>query len=270
MNIKKRKKIFKLLKKSLTNLLVAIIIAYILFLILFVFFQKSFIYFPNNQDFENCNGFKGYERKLASNTRFYYKQGSSNNAFIYYHGNAGSTCDRSIIKGIFEKNNYSILFVEYSGYSNDSVNPSIKRIYKDVKNIHNFLQENNYKNNIVYGQSLGSGPASYHASLGGVKKLILVNTFSSIEDVAKSIYPFYPVSSILIENYNNQELLKGYDGEILILHGEDDKEISPRFSKKLYNSLNAKNKEYILIENFGHNDIWLSPLFKENISEIID
>jgi len=264
MKSKMNANINKIVRKFLKNLLVATLITYILFFVIFIFLQKSFIYFPDDQDFKDCQGFLDYEKKTISNTRFYFKQGTDN-ALIYYHGNAGSTCDRSLIKEFFEENNYSIIFVEYTGYSNDQTKPNKEQIFKDVENIHKFLTKNNLNNNVVYGQSLGSGPASYHASLGNVGKLILVSPFSSMRDLIKSKIKIYPVSIILTEDYNNQDLLSNYNNRLLILHGGEDKQIPVHHSRKLYEGLKNTNKEHIIIENFGHDDIWLSSIFKKSI-----
>ncbi|MAH07231.1 hypothetical protein CMI38_03205 [Candidatus Pacearchaeota archaeon] len=267
MESKKHLSTFKFVKEFF----IAILIVYSLFFIIFTFFQGSFIYFPTNQSFEDCPGFSNYEKKTISNTRFYFKQGNSsiNKAIIYYHGNAGSACDRSMIKNFFEKYDYTLIFVEYSGYSNDKIKPNKERIFKNVENIHNFLINNNYNNNIVYGASIGSSLASYHASLGDVEKLILVSPFSSMKDLVKSKIRIYPVSLILKENYDNLALLSDYNNELLILHGDTDKEIPAYHSKNLYENIYIKNKKYTPIKNFGHNDLWLSNEFKKEIDQFI-
>ncbi len=198
---------------------------------------------------------------VFNGTRFYFKKVSKDIVIVHYHGNADTACNNSSLKNFFEEFKTSVIFAEYSGYSDDGKKPSIKLILKDVENIHNFIKKKGFKHVIVFGQSLGSGAASYEAFLGGVDCLILATPFSSISDVAKSKYPIFPVSLLLTENYDNEKWLKKYRGNILILHGNRDSVIPYRFSKKLFNSLKTKNKEYVLIEGKGHNDIWSSPIF---------
>lgn len=219
------------------------------------------IYFPNEQDFNDCNGFSDYQKREANGTRFYFKEGI-HTAIIYYHGNAGSACDRSIFKSVFEQSNASILFVEYAGYSNDTVKPSQKRILQDVNNINTYVQ--NYENIIVYGQSIGSGAASYHASLGNVDHLILATPFSTLSAVAQSKYFIYP-AFIVTENFDNIDWLRNYNGSLLILHGDSDIVVPDRFSKELFDSIQSENKKYVLIQGKGHNNIWSSPRFQEEI-----
>ena len=128
-------------------------------------------------------------------------------------------CDRSAFKSTFEDSGSSLIFVEYTGYSHDKVNPSQKHILKDVQNINDYVQERGYKTVVVYGQSLGSGPASYHAYLGHVQHLILVTPFSSLAEVAQSKYVIFPISLLLTERYNNSEWLQNYKGVYLFSMG---------------------------------------------------
>ncbi len=256
------------LKSFLFNFLIALLVFYILFGVLFFFFQKSLIYYPPVQNFESCSGFEDYQKIDYHGTRFYYKNNSLENVLVYYHGNAESACDISYLKSNFEQANLSLIFVEYTGYS-DNMNPSKKLILEDVKKINNFVKENSYKNIIVYGQSVGSGAASYHAFIGNVSSLILVTPFFKFSDLVYSKVLFYPVSLILTENYDNSLYLNNFTGNIIILHGDSDKVIPNKFSLQLFDFLKTLNKEYVLIPGIGHNNIWGSNLFREKVSGFI-
>jgi uncharacterized protein len=256
-------------KPIIIQIITAIIIGYILFGLFLFFNQKAMLYYPDAQEFEQCEGFSDYKKITHNGTRFYFKQNSTKKVIIYYHGNAGSACDRSSFRPIFEQSDASILFVEYSGYSNDNKTPSKKLILNDVQQIHDYITQHNFKNIVVYGQSIGSGAASYHASLGDVDKLLLVTPFSNLTYVVQSIYKIYPASLILTEKYPNNTWLKNYQGEILILHGDTDRIIPHEFSQKLYKEISTPHKEYLLIEGKGHNTIWSSPLFQNKIIEYI-
>jgi len=256
-------------KKTIINISIIIFIVYILFGIFLFFLQKSLLYYPDNQNFYQCKGFKNYQKLEFKGTRFYFLQGDPNKIIVYYHGNAGSACDRSYFKSVFEKSNASLIFVEYAGYSNDKKSPSKNLILKDVENIQNYINNKGYEKVIIYGQSIGSGAASYHAFLGNVDDLILVSPFSKLKDVVQSKYIFYPVFILLKEKYDNIKWLKNYKGSLLIVHGDQDFIIPHKFSKKLFNSIENKNKDYVLIEEKGHNNIWSSLLFHNTISNYI-
>jgi uncharacterized protein len=259
------------IKPKLLQIIIPVLAVYLIIGLFLFLNQKSMIYYPNNQDFDSCIGFTDYERINHNGTRFYFKNNTNERVIVYYHGNAGSACDRSYIKSIFEKPNNSLIFVEYAGYSNDKENkPSKKLILNDVRNINNFLELHPHKELIVYGQSIGSGPASYHTSLGEVKHLILVTPFSKMTDLAQSKYRIYPAGLIVTENYDNIKYLRGFNGSALIIHGDSDRIIPSRFSKELFDSLTTSKKEYVLIQGRGHNDIWSSDVFTNAVSDYLD
>lgn len=256
------------MKASLLQLIAILATIYVLFGLLLFLRQKSMIYYPDGQDFESCAGFSDYEKITYKGTRFYFKE-KGRSAIVYYHGNAGSACDRSAIKSVFEDTDSSLIFVEYAGYSGGEKMPSQKLILEDVENVHDFVEKRGFKNNAVYGQSIGSGAASYHASLGNVDKLILSSSFSNLNEVAQSKYLLYPAKLLLREKYNNLGWLENFKGRILLVHGDSDLIIPHRFSQKLFSQLSTEKKEYVLIPKKGHNDLWSSPLYADKIAEFL-
>jgi len=230
--------------------------------------QKSILYYPDDRKFEECFAFSDYEKMDYNGTRFYFKEQSSR-ALVFYHGNARSACDESFLKPLFEASGASVLFVEYAGYAGYDQGPSKDLILQDVQNIHDFLEEQSFTDTIVFGESLGSGPASYHASLGGVSRLVLVSSFSSMEDLAQFKFKIYPMSVLLKEDYDNVKSLKKFDGDLLMIHGEQDTLIPFSFSRALFDSFPGENKEYVLIPDYGHNFLWNSEIVQGKIAEFI-
>ncbi|MFW6230579.1 MAG: alpha/beta hydrolase [Nanoarchaeota archaeon] len=257
------------LQKSIITLSAIAGAIYLAFGLLLFINQQEMLYHPDERSFYECNAFEGFEKINPEDTRAYYRQGESEHIIIHYHGNAGSACDRSYMIPILDVSDASLLFVEYSGYAGDDQKPSEELILDDARHIHRFVQESGYKDITVYGESLGSGPASFHASLGGIDDLILVTPFTSLTDAAQELYPLYPASVLVHERYDNIGWLGDYQGRILIIHGEEDQVISPALSQKLYASIPSDDKEYALIEGKGHNELLLSPLLADTIKEHI-
>lgn len=234
-----------------------IIFSYTCSLILIHFFQKQYIYFPTPQDFNNCPGFAGFQAQNINGTRFYHLQ-QSDQVLIFFHGNAGSTCDRSPLIEIFNSSEYSLIFVEYAGYSNDPQPPSKKRILNDVDQLAEFLNIQGYTKTVVVGNSIGSGPASYLTTKIEVDKLVLIAPFNSLAAVAQSYYPIFPMKFILTENYDNASWLEQFEGELLILHGSSDSVIKPKFSQQLFDGITTKQKFRHTFPQVGHNTIFSS------------
>lgn len=245
------------MKGILKRLLPILIFIYIGFGLIIFLFQKNLFYYPTSQDFNSCKGFEDSEILNVNGTRAYFKS-NSENLIIFYHGNAGSACDRSFLKDEFEKLNLSYIFVEYTGYSGDSRKTSKLALMKDVENINEFLKDHHFQTIILAGESLGTSLATYHSSILNEDKLLLISPFYRAVEVAKSHYAIYPISLMLSENYDNSLWINDLKN-VLIIQGEDDEIIPIEQSEKLFNKMKIGNKRRILITDAHHNDIYNFP-----------
>ncbi len=231
------------------------------------------IYHPFGGDFYNCPAFHDSEKINVKGTRAYYKNMGGDKIIIIYHGNAGSACDRAHLKNIFENYGYSHLFVEYAGFGGDSRKPTRELLFNDAENIVSFLGTKDYRKTLLFAESLGSGIASYHASLMPVDGIFLISPFDSLINVAKAKFPFYPIfllEKISDENYDNVEMLSDYKGLVKIIHGNKDIIIPYSHGKRLFESINSLQKYFIIIENAGHNNIYSFKRTAEEISNFLN
>jgi uncharacterized protein len=240
---------------AMVRFLVVAFVLYCIFALFFFFMQRKMMYFPNSQDFNSCGGFGDAEKIDINGTRAYFKK-TSDKLIVVYHGNAGSACDRTFLKEIFEKLDYSYLFVEYSGYSNDKRKPSKELLLNDVRNVNGYLSGKNFEETALFGESLGTGLASYHSTLAAADKIILVEPFDSILNFTKRNYRFLPVQTILKEDYDNIRWLRGFKGEITIIHGKADDIMPLSHAENLFRNINSTNKNMAIIDGAGHNDIY--------------
>lgn len=256
------------LGRKALNIFIILVLAYFTLITYIFFAQKHYIYFPNNQDFAVCSGFADADALDFQGTRFYYKN-NSERIVVFYHGNAGSACDRAHLKPFFEANNLSYAFVEYTGYSNDNRRPSEEALFKDAENIHAFVASLNASEIIVMGESLGSAIAAHHASLGSVNALALIAPFSSLADVARYHQPYLPFSLILRERYDNRAALWNFRGRTLIIHGTNDDTIPLHLSESLFEALPSATKERVTIEGAGHNDLYAYERTFDALNEFV-
>ncbi|PHS22286.1 MAG: hypothetical protein COA83_11995 [Methylophaga sp.] len=235
--------------------------AYIGFGMLIFVTHSNMIYHPNliASDFNNCPAFAESEKININGTRVYYKNNNAYNIIVVYNGNAGSACDRSYLRSVFERYNYSFLFVEYIGYGGDDRTPSRKGLFNDAENITELLKTKTYTNTFIFAESLGAGVASYHSTLMPIKAMIFMTPFDSLINVAKTKFPIYPMfllEKFSGENYDNLELLQNYQGELKIIHGTNDRVISFKHGKALYDGINSPTKKLFPIEGAGHNNLY--------------
>lgn len=232
-------------------------IFYVLFGVFITLYQEKIIYQPSSRDFASCIDFKDAEKVEYNGTRMYVSEGKRG-VVILYHGNAGSACDRYFYAELFKNEGYGYIIPEYVGYGDDVHKPSHEYIKKDVINVVSYVAKKEYKNIIVVGESIGTGMASFHVSLSSPNKVLLISPFTSILDIAKSRFWFYPVVLMVDNQFDNTSLLNKYYGQIEIIHGNRDNVIPQNIGRKLYSSLVSKNKEFVSVEGFGHNDLFMT------------
>lgn len=233
---------------------IAVIASY-LFVILFLFFQqKNYIYFPDYQDFESCPGFAQSQKINWHGTRAYYTK-VTNRLLVFYHGNAGSACDRAFLEETFKQLGYSTLFVEYAGYSNDHRKPSRTLLLADAEQINEFLKTLSYSELVLAGESLGSALALYHSSLLAADKLLLISAFDRLSNVAKRHYPWFPVSLLLREEYDTSQWISKAKS-LLLIHGSKDEIIPLALGEALFQKIPVASKKFVAVPGAGHNDLY--------------
>ncbi len=242
-------------KRHLLRPLAFFLVFYISYGAYLTYSQEQIIYQPYPQDFASCAEFSLAEKINYQGTRMYFKDNGPR-LVVLYHGNAGSACDRIYLTEIFEQSGYSYLLPEYAGYSNDIVKPSHELIKKDVENVVAFLGERNFAEVVIVGESLGSSFAAYHTFLAPPHKLLLITSFTNLEDIARNAFWFYPVSIMVKDLFDNAQLLADFKGSVLLLSGEKDNIIPLKLGEKLFAELAVPRKEIVIIPDAGHNDLF--------------
>lgn len=96
-----------------------------------------------------------------------------------------------------------------------------------------------YEQVILFGRSVGSGPAVYLASRFPVGGLILVAAFASVREAAKSLVGSV-VAQVLVERFPNISLIGNVSCPTLFIHGERDSLVPPSHSVALFKQCRAR------------------------------
>ena len=223
--------------------------------------------FPSPSIFEACTAFgSGVENVGYRTMRFHHKRISERVA-VFYHGNAGSACDRFPLAESFERAGYSFVFVEYPGYAGDREGPSKKRILASVPIVQEFLEQQGYEEVVLVGESLGVGVVAYHASLTHPAKMVFINPYYELADLTSWIRFAYPVRLLMRENYTPALWLRGLSIPTLFIEAEND-EIIPRWSaERLYNSHGGEKTRNRLPGT--HNELYGQAEFYSSIERFL-
>ncbi len=173
---------------------------------------------------------------------------------VYFHGNYGHMGYRASIIEPYIHAGYGVLLLSYRGYSGSTGKPSEKGLYNDGRAAINYLisQGINAQCLALYGVSLGSGVAVQMATEYDVGALILQSSFTSLVDVGKKHYFFFPVSLILKDRYESDKKIAMIKAPKLFIHGAQDNIIPLSFGRRLYD-LASQPKEMLVYPKAGHN-----------------
>lgn len=233
-----------------------IFVAYAAFGTLLYVKQDSMLLFPDQTPLEECDAFADAEIVDMGGTRGYYSPlGTSSALAVVYHGNAGRACDRAYYRSVLSSAGYAALFVEYTGYAGDKRTPSIEELLGDARRVHAWVSERHPDVLAILGESLGSGPASYHATLARPEKLVLVTPFDTLGYAVSEHYPLYPVSLFLRTDMENTTWASSAS-TTLIIHGTADKIIPYRRACALYRALSAERSMFLPLEGLDHNSVF--------------
>ncbi len=232
------------------------------------FYQRQFLYYPTNNNFEECPHFSSSEKITYQDTNFYYRERSSERVAVFYHGNASSACDMHFLHQLFSPSGYSYLLVEFPGYAQTPGNPTQENLSRTVKQVNDFIEEKNYSEVVLLGQSIGTGLASEHSRIRPRSRLALVSPFEKFSSLIQEKIKIYPGNWLLRDKFNN---LPGAQAaqSVLIIHGKEDQLIPPHHAQKLFEKIKKAHKEILLVENFHHNDIFQSPQTHSKLREFL-
>lgn len=177
---------------------------------------------------------------------------SPNNIWLLIHGNGGQATDRVYsIRNFSEAD--SVFILEYPGFGNRPGKPSRESFDEAAKEAYLELRSLFPKTPIcVAGESIGSGPACFLASLPlPPEKVALVVPFDTLSSVAKHHFPSILVNLILRADWDNAASLSGYDGPVDIFGAESDTVIPVSHAKAL--AASVPQSKFTLIAG-GHND----------------
>ena len=163
--------------------------------------------------------------------------------------------------------------MEYPGYGIYKGSPSAERIEIDASIVFSFITEEigiRAEDILIMGRSIGSGPATYLASVYPICALLLVSAFTCVKAVAKHLAG--PIGSLFVaDRFKNIENIKKVNSPTVIFHGKADKMIPCIQAHQLFKNAGGPTK-LILPPFMDHNnlDMWgdlLSPMveFFENI-----
>ena len=226
---------------------------------------NSFLFFPEKDfyEFPQNYGLVAEEVSLVTPGGFrlhgwFFKGSSTKPILLFFHGNAGNISGRLLkAKGWVERG-VSVFLVDYRGYGKSE--GKIQKgadLLADAETALRWLEENKKVSSnqiILYGESIGSYPATSLAREKKFAGLVLEAPFTTLNELAKKHYGGVPDSALGDFQMNNDAAIPKAQAPVFVLHGDQDEICPKEMGERLY-ELAPSPKEFYVVQEGAHNNL---------------
>ena len=208
------------------------------------------------------------KRKLAY--RVAIPEKTDGTVIIYFHGNAMTIYDldetMQLMANVLQS---TVVYYDYPGYGLSPGTCTENRVKSDALEVYQFVKQaytwsNNDNKIVLFGRSLGSGPATYVASIHtDVRALILLSPFTSIIHTQLDTHFFDQY-----DMFRNDRYMPYIKAPVLMFHGLNDQVIPPEHSEELFALSKNVYSEVYMVKHVGHSDVF-TDAFWDKILPII-
>tara|TARA_B100000686_G_C16528231_1_gene830912 strand:- start:168 stop:917 length:750 start_codon:yes stop_codon:yes gene_type:complete len=225
------------------------------------FFQRNLLYHPSIDNYLQTQEERQPTEieKVTVTTKdkidligwFYNRDVKKFKTILFFHGNAGSLENRTYKLNHFKDLGVNFLIIAWRGFSGNKGKPNEIGLYEDARSAIEWLGTKGIKekNIILYGESLGTGVAVEVAQNKNYAGVILESPFTSMGDVGKKHYPFFPVSFLLKDKFETYKKIVNVSSPILIIHGKVDKIVPYVMGEEIYKM--ANNPKFFYSQEYG-------------------
>lgn len=174
---------------------------------------------------------------------------------LFFHGNAGNISGRLESVQQFHRLGLDVLIVDYRGYGQSTGSPSEEGIYRDAAACWDHLTTDrgvSPDDIVVFGRSMGGGPATWLAAQHTPGAVILESVFTNVPDIGAHHYSFLPVRALATNQFDNESRVSEIDAPILFIHSRDDRIVPFKLGRRVYEA--AREPKQFLEIHGGHND----------------
>jgi alpha-beta hydrolase superfamily lysophospholipase len=263
----KRKKLWKTFRVLLVIYIIGGIVLYFL-QDLIIFHPKAL---PRNYIFRFDQPFKEINITLNGNRNLNIIQFSpkqkAKGIVLYFHGNMTNIERYAQYAPVFTKNNYEVWMIDYPGYGKTTGKRNERTMYDDAVLFYGLAIKNTSPENIIlYGKSLGTGVASYLASVMPCRQLILETPYYSMNSMTRHYVPVYP-ARLMRYSFPVNEYLQKVNVPVTIFHGNSDEVIPYNQSSKLKNEY--PRITLITAPGGTHNNLYRFPTVIQKLDSLL-
>lgn len=180
---------------------------------------------------------------------------------IFYKGNAKSFSEEHERYERFVSEGYGFLAFDYRGFPASPGTISEAGILDDSIAAYDWAAAKGFPI-VIWGRSLGTGPATYVASQKDAKALLLETPFLSAANVAAERYPILPVSLVMLDQFHSDQWIADVTEPVMVAHGTADRTIPVADGERLY-ALAPNPDELWIVPGADHGDLWDAGIWEK-------
>lgn len=246
------------------NLLFALAGIFALIVIVGRLLHRYFIYIPDRTRVDpKAVGLQAVEEvvfKAADGTKliaWYLPARTGKPTLLYFTGNSGNAANRAGKIKAIAGDGYGVFMLNYRRYGGSEGRPSESRITTDAVSAYDTLRGLGVAPHdiIAYGESLGTAVATRLTLQRHVEGLVLEAPFTSIVEVGKLMWKYFPLDLIMADQYRTIERIGTVTAPLLIIHGGRDAIIPLDQARHVFHQA-AEPKSMVVVPQAGHNDLF--------------
>jgi alpha-beta hydrolase superfamily lysophospholipase len=205
----------------------------------------------------------------ATLAALHFTQDHAKGVVLFLHGNADTLQSANIAARPFLRQGYDVLLLGYRGYGKSTgALASENQLLHDTQIAYDYLRRSYDDDQIVlYGRSMGSGPAVYLASVNAPRTLILEAPYVSLEDLIAQKAPYLPMF-LLRYRMHSDERIGAVRCPVYLFHGTLDGLIPFDSSERLSRLITTPHR-VIAVVGAQHHNIPAFPIYEEQLEQIL-
>ena len=167
---------------------------------------------------------------------------------------------------------WSILLINYRGYGKSGGSPDEQALFSDALLLYDTFsvrKEIDPERIAVMGRSLGTAMAVHISASRKVTHTVLVSPFGSMEDLARSNFPFIPVRLLLKYKFDVLPQAASAGNPMLTLAASEDSIVPLKHSERLFAAWKGQKVLHV-IDHADHNTISFSRVFWNSIRRFLN
>lgn len=237
---------------SAKRLFRSVIFVYVCLCLWAFFFTDRLIFRPPAASYADTpSTIKLFSNKAVRISARYFPNPKATYTLLYSHGNAEDVGVLEPLLQTIQDAGFAVFAYDYQGYGTSEGIPSEGNAYQDIEAAYNYLTQSLQipaSQIILYGRSVGGGPAVDLASREPVAGLVVESTFIS----AFRVITFLPL--LPFDKFDNLSKIKKVNCPVLVIHGKADEVIPFWHGEALFKAV-KQPKQFLWVEQAGHNDV---------------